>query len=239
MSVNRRALFASSVAAFAMLLASASGVEAADSGTPVAAPAYRVGDRWVYRGEDGYRVKTRWEETHEVTATGPDGITVRIVKRGEAGESVRNERWSAPGLVMIGAVFDDETRRFTVPLKRYEFPLAPGQRWTQWVDQFDEAAQKQGQINHYVRVNGREQVTTAAGTFDALELHVIMQLDDGDAFRWPTKCNYVVWYAPDARAMVRAKKDAEYLEKSGGPSVIPIRTQHATLELVSFTPGAR
>jgi hypothetical protein len=40
------------------------------------------------------------------------------------------------------------------------------------------------------------------------------------------------------RNVVRASKDAQYIEKSGDLSVIPVRTQYTTLELVSFAPGA-
>lgn len=210
----------------------------AGSGPAIEAPAYRVGDRWVYQGEDGFRVKTRWQETHEVTAVGAGGITVRVSKRGADVESVRTEEWAAPGMVRVGAVFADETRRFATPLKRYDFPLAGGKTWNQWVDQFDEAAQKQGKINHYVSVRGTTRVSTAAGNFDAVELHVIMQLDDEEFWRRPTHCNYVLWYAPAVRNFVRESKDAQYIEKSGDLSVIPIRTQYTTLELVSFTPGA-
>lgn len=218
-------------------LAGCAAVDSAGSGVPVDAPTYRVGDRWVYQGEDGFRVKTRWEETHEVVAVGAQGITVRITKQGPETDSVRTEQWAAPGLVRVGAVFADETRQFATPLKRYAFPLTVGESWTQWVDQFNEATQKEGQINHFVRVIGRTQVTTAAGTFDALELHVLMQLDDDEFWRWPTHCNYVVWYAPAVRGLVRESKTAQYLEKGGGEYMLPVRTQFGTLELVSFTAG--
>jgi hypothetical protein len=224
-------------AGFGAVLAGCAGGGSSGSGPAIEAPAYRVGDRWVYQGEDGFRMKTRWQETHEVTAVGADGITVRISKRGADVESVRIEQWAAPGMVRVGAVFADETRRFTTPLKRYDFPLSSGKTWNQWVDQFDETARKQGQINHYVSVRGTKQVSTASGTFDALELHIVMQLDDEEFWRRATHCNYVVWYAPAVRNVVRASKDAQYIEKSGDLSVIPVRTQYTTLELVSFTPG--
>ena len=210
----------------------------AGSGPAVEAPVYRVGDRWVYSGEEGFRIKTSWEETHEVTGVGPDGITVRITKKGADIDLVRTEQWAAPGLVRVGAVFADETRQFATPLARFAFPLSPGQTWNQWVDQFNEATQKQGQINRYAHVAGRKQVTTAAGTFEALELHVQMQLDDDEFWRWPTHCNYVVWYAPAVRNVVRESKAAQYVEKGEMQLQFAIRTQYGTLELVSFTPGA-
>ena len=47
---------------------------ATTSGTPgpsAAAPDYRVGDRWVYRVQDGFRNRVTWEETHRVSAVSP------------------------------------------------------------------------------------------------------------------------------------------------------------------------
>ncbi len=99
----------------------------AGSGPPAEAPAYRVGDRWAYHGDDGFRVKTEWDETHEVVAIGPEGITVRVTLKGATTDVTRTELWSAPGQVKVGAVYDNTTRRFAVPLERYDFPLARGQ----------------------------------------------------------------------------------------------------------------
>jgi hypothetical protein len=208
-------------------------------GPPAAAPAYRVGDRWVYGAEDGFRVKVTWTETHEVTALGADGITVRVTQQGPGVDNRRTEQWAAPGLVRVGALFDDETRRFGTPLVRYEFPLTVGRSWNQWVDQYDEQTKREGRINRYVRAAGWGSVTTPAGTFDAIALRVVMTLDDEEFWRYATRCNYLVWYAPAVRGIVKEARDAQYLERGGDmDSAAPIRSQHAVLELVSFTPGA-
>src|SRR5512143_3898596 len=56
-----------------------------DSGPAAAAPTYLVGDRWVYAAHDGFfRTVAYWEETREVIAVSPDGITVRITAKGPA-----------------------------------------------------------------------------------------------------------------------------------------------------------
>jgi hypothetical protein len=208
------------------------------SGPPADAPAYRVGDRWVYHGDDGFRVKTEWDETHEVTAIGAEGITTRFTLTGGVALT-RAELWAAPGQVKIGAVYDNVTRRFDVPLQRYDFPLAPGKVWNQWVWNYNEFTKERGQINRYVRVSGWEKVTTPAGTFDALKMQVVMRLDDETFWRWPTTCNYAVWYAPAVKAVVREERNAQYVEKStdssGGAGTI--RTQFGVVELISFTPG--
>jgi hypothetical protein len=238
MATLRRFVMARFVAGMLAALAGCAGAPpGGDSGPAAEAPAYRVGDRWIYHGDDGFRLKTEWDETREVTAIGPDAIVVRITLKG--GMSVaRTEVWSAPGQVRVGAVYDNQTRRFEVPLERYDFPLAPGKSWNQWVKNYNEFTKETGEINRYVRVGGWEKVATPAGTFDAIRMQVLMRLDDGTFWRWPTTCNYAVWYAPAARAVVRAELDAQYAEKDGGlDGGASVRTQHGVLELVSFTPG--
>jgi hypothetical protein len=65
-----------------------------------------------------------------------------------------------------------------------------------------------------------------------------MRLDDEEFWRYPTECNYLLWYAPAVRGIVREEKDAQYLEKGDRrDGAVPVRSQHAVLELASFTPG--
>jgi hypothetical protein len=215
----------------------AGGAGLGQAGPAVDAPQYRVGDRWVYKGQDGFRVKTEWEETHEITAVGPDGVTVGIGYTGDVSGS-RIERTIAPGQVTLGALLDIETRRFQVPLQRYNYPLAGGKSWNQWVDQFDEATGTSGQINYYLRVGDWENVATPAGTFDAVRLRVFMQLADEQFWRYATQCNNLLLYAPAVRGLVQQQQNAEYREK-GGPQggFSTIRTKFAQINLLSFTPG--
>jgi len=226
------------VSAMTLALAGCAVLESTGSGPAAEAPTFRVGDRWVYRAQDGFRVPVVWDETHEVIATGPDGITVRVAQKGPTVDNVRTERWATPGRVLAGALFDTETRRFSPALDRYAFPLQQGQAWNQWVDNYDESARKDGRINRYVRVRGWEKISTPAGTFDAIALRVTMRLDDEEFWREATTCNYLLWYAPAVRGTVREEKDAEYREK-GDPmdGMASIRSQHATIELVQFTAG--
>ena len=209
------------------------------SGPAAEAPAYRVGDRWVYHGIEGFRVKTEWEETHEVTAIGPEGITVRITQRGPAPmDATRTEVFTAPGQMKIGAAYVNETRRFSVPLQLYNFPLAAGQVWNQWVGTYNDMTRENGQLNRYVRVAGWDKVSTPAGSFDAIRLEVLMRLDDETFWRYATMCNYAVWYAPAAHGVVREDLRAQYAEKDGGlEGGAAVRTQHGVLQLVSFTAG--
>lgn len=228
------------VACAALFVAGCSGTfPLAESGPPVTAPTYEVGQRWVYRAQDGFLRPTVWEETREVLSTGPTGTTVRVTQRGPSVNNVRTEQWTTPGLVKVGAVFDDETRRFDEALRRYVFPLEPGKRWNQWVRNYNEQTQRTGDLNRYVSVGGWRTITTPAGTFDAIALHVIMHLDDEEFWRDRTDCTYTLWYAPAVKGVVREEKEAQYYEKSGKIDSGPIRSQHALLELVAFAPAAR
>ena len=203
---------------------------------PVEAPQLAVGARWIYRASDGFRTPVVWTETREIVAHDAGGYTVRVTQHGPSVDSTRTEVWSAPGVVRVGALFNDETRQFRTPLLRYRFPLVPGASWNQWIDNYNETTKKAGQINHYVRVEGWDRVTTPAGTFDAIRMRVLMRLDDQEFWREPTTCNYLIWYAPAVGAPVREEKNAEYRERGDqrdGLDVIP--TQHALLELESYS----
>ena len=237
----RSLAFTTTLALAALAAGCASFDERGNAAGPVAAaPTPVVGARWTYRGREGFRWPVVWEETHEVTSVAADGIAVRVTLKGQTLDIERNELLAAPGVVRTGALMDIETRRFASPLLRYRFPLAPGETWNQWVDNFNESLNRTGQINRYVRVGGWEKVSTPAGEFDAIRMRVMMRLDDGEFWRYPTTCNYVVWYAPAVGAAVREEKEAEYVERGGSVDGFgSIRAQHTLLELTSFSVGRR
>ena len=206
-----------------------------ESGPPAAAPVYRVGDRWVYSGVDGYsRAPIVWEETHEVINVDAQGIAIRVTQKGPTIDTSRIERLVAPGLVIQGAMFDSETRRFKTPLVRYQFPLTPGTRWNQFIDNFDESTGKEGQVNNFRTVRGWETVSVPAGSFDAIVVLDFSHLDDETPFRYPTALNYRIWWSPQAGAAVREYKLATYREKNQGQFTVEHQSQNATLELSSY-----
>lgn len=228
--------------AAAAVLATLAGCAATGPGGTVGpaadAPTVKVGDRWVYRGKDGYRVAIVWDETHEITGVGPEGITVRVTGKGPTIDFQRAEAWSAPGIVRSGAVFESETDRFDPALIRYKYPLTTGETWNQAVRDLNKPAGPYGSIQRRVTVAGYESVSTPAGKFSAIKLQIFMRLDDETFWRFPTECNYLVWYAPAVGAMVRAEQRSQYRER-GGMSSFTVPGQYATLELVSYTHGAR
>ena len=223
----------------AMLLVAACGTAGVggNPGPPAPAPSYRVGDRWTWHGEQGYRQKIIWDETHEITAIGPDGITVKVTAVGPGVNVARTEQWQAPGIVRIGAAFEDETDRFDPALIRYKFPLTPGDSWQQRIRDLDKPPGPYGPIVRHVTVGGYESVTTPAGTFDAVKLSVVMTLDDETFYRYASDCTSVIWYAPATGAAVQVQNRSQYREKgeqNGGvyhPGVL------SELRLTSYTRG--
>ena len=133
-----------------------------------------------------------------------------ITQRGDQTDNVRTEVWAAPGLVTSGSVYDNETRQFAQPLQRYNFPMAPGRIWNQWVANLNDTTHREGAINRYVVVGSWQKITTPAGTFDAIQLNVIMRLDDEEFWRGPTTCDDRVWYAPAGGAFVLAMGETSH-----------------------------
>ena len=52
------------------------------------------------------------------------------------------------------------------------------------------------------------------------------------------QCNYEIWWAPAAGAIVRETKYATYREKGDMNSAVDFRSQNSVLELVSYRRGA-
>ena len=208
------------------------------SGPPAPAPLYRVGDRWIYNARDGFRAPVIWEETHEVIAIDAQGIAVSITQKGLTVDNTRTEQWPSPGIVSVGALLDDETRRFDpVPLTRFQFPLTGGERWNQRLNNFNETTQQAGQITRFAQVGGWVKVQVPAGEFDAILMRVIMRLDDETFWRYATECNYEIWWSPKVGGVVRESKIADYLERGDALNAVRHRSQNALLELTSFRPG--
>jgi hypothetical protein len=234
-----RPRLAAALACFVLLAGCASAPFPFESApVPTAeAPAYAVGDRWVYRIHSNFRNVADVEETHTIASLGADGIGVQVTVKGAQIDLARSERWVAPGQVAQGAMMDVETRRFAQPLERFRYPMGPGVAWNQWVQQTNETQRTSGVVNYYARVQGTARITTPAGTFDTLRLSVIMQLDDETPFRWPTECSYLVWYAPAVKAVVREERRATWREKTSSLDAMTVTAQSEVVELVAHVPA--
>lgn len=208
------------------------------AGPPAQAPTMRVGDRWVYNVADGFRVQTVWTETHEVTSVQGSAFEVRVTLKGDGIDTVRTERWTAPGIMAVGAVFTHtETREFKEPAIIYRFPMAQGDSWTQNLRNLEPRNQLVTVINRNVRVGGYQKVSVPAGSFDAMVLRILMSVDENDPFRFPFQCNYEQWYAPAVGAMVRMTRRATVRERGDRALASDQPVQNTLIELVSYRRG--
>ena len=209
-------------------------------GPAAPAPSPRVGDRWVYHATDGYRGATVWNETYDVASIGADGITVKVTVSGKDVDYTRTEIWSAPGVLAQGAIYEAETRRFDPPWIRYKYPMATGDTWSQSIRDPGREAGPYGPLQSKVTVGGYEQIKTPAGTFNALKLRYFLRLDDETFWRYPTECDYFVWYAPELGVPVKVQKRSSWREKgrSSAGAVASNFGQRAIYQLVSFTRGS-
>lgn len=209
-------------------------------GPAASAPTPRVGDRWVYHATDGYRGAMTWNETYEVASIAPDAITVKVSVAGKDINHTRTEIWSAPGVLVQGAIYEAETRRFDPPWIRYKYPMATGDSWSQSIREPGREPGPYGALQSKVNVGGYEQVRTPAGTFNALKLRYFVRLDDETFWRYPTECDYFVWYAPELGVPVKVQKRSTWREK--GRSAVGATAsnsgQRAIYQLVSFTRGS-
>ena len=136
--------------------------------------------------------------------------------------------------MQVGALIDNETRRFATPLQRYRFPLAPGETWNQWVDNFNETTQ-QGRRDQPLRARRRLGEGHHAGRHvrrdpharaDASRRRGVLALSDDVQLRDLVRAA--------VGAPVREEKEAQYCEKRRRDATgrAAIRAQHTLLELV-------
>jgi hypothetical protein len=206
-------------------------------GENVAAPRFVVGDHWEYSISDGLRRGATTRLDVQVVAINAGVATMRLVYVDSYGRSEQIEEIDADGGLRVGALRNDEVRRFSPSLKLLEFPIGQRSSWRQAIDTFRSDIQLKGQIRVYGEVQGRAPVTVPAGSYDAVAIYRIVQLDDQQFWRIATTRRDSVRYAPEVKGVVREVRDAEYVEVPSGPDAATIRTEYTTTELVSFTPG--
>jgi hypothetical protein len=232
------ALTTSRIAILLAALALASATARTANAQSAAAPTMKVGDRWVYNVKSGIGLTTMtYQETREVTAVGPGGFKITVTgKTPDGADFSAVEDFAVPFNLRSGTLCLNEPRRYPTPLQRLAFPLAPGQRSSKWVDVVSDPGGTKGQINYSFRTRGWDNMTTAAGAFDAIRIDVIITLDDSTPFRNATNCNFSYWYSPAVRGTVRERRSAQYIETSD-ISHMAIPVLNASYELASFTPG--
>ena len=199
------------------------------------APSLAVGDRWQYRITDNLRRGAQSRLDVDVVAVNAGVASLRLVHTDAYGRSERVEEVDARGGLRVGALGYGPIRAYSPSLKLLDFPLAAGKSWRQSVETLRPDLQIRDEILVYGQVQGRSPVTVPAGSFDAVAIYRIVQLDDEEFWRSRTTRRDQVRYAAEVKAVVREDRDAEYLEIRAGPDAATIRTENTTTELVSFT----
>jgi len=227
--------FAPALGVCALLWFASSG--AAPVGAGVAAPQLAVGDHWQYRITDNLRRGAVSQLDVEVIAVTGRAARIRYDRADPSGHSEWIDEVDGEGGLVAGSLNHEPSRPFSPPAQLLKFPLDKGRTWRQVIDTQRKDTGLKDQILIYGRVDGPATTTVPAGRFDAVYVYRTLQLDDEEFWRSRTTRRDSVWYAPAARAVVREKREAQYVQKDGRTP--PIRTESTLLELASFKPGGQ
>jgi len=169
----------------------------AASATPLAAPAWQVGDRWIYEWTSGQESGTKTIEVIEVSDV--RGVQYYVVRLDDS------KHYYTDGLHWAFAVREGRVEaRMVPPQPWFVWPLAPGARWVHQ-GRFE---QSEGVVTHDDRfaVIGPERVEVPAGRYEAVKLVRETNGRDGDEY----------WYAPDVRWYARwrgRRGDSQFEER--------------------------
>ena len=206
--------------------------------TPNDAPKLVVGDHWQYRITDNLRRGAVTRVDSEVVSVANGIASLRMVYEGPYGRSEENEQINADGWLIAGALKQDFSRQFPTPIQLYDFPLTQGKTWRQVVNTTSPETGLPAQILTYGTVQGLRSATVSAGSFDAIYVYRIIQLDDDQFWRTRTERRDSVWLDAKVKGAVLELRDASYIERSGGDFPV-IQTENSTRELISFVPGPK
>ena len=220
----------------ALLLAGCQTATSIPPGAAVGAPKLVVGDHWQYRITDNLRRGAVTMLDVEVASIAGGVATLRESFDGPYGRSEDSEEVDANGWLVVGSLKNETPRHFPIPVKLYDFPLEQGKTWREVIPTTSPETQLPAQILVYGTVQGTRPVNVTAGSFEAVYLYRILQLDDDQFFRSRTARHDSVWYSADVKAPVRELHDAAY-KLYDGPESAPVRTENTTRELISFRPG--
>lgn len=203
----------------------------------VAAPQLAVGDHWQYRVTDNLRRGATSQLDAEVIEVTGRAARIRFDRTDANGRTEWIDEVDGDGGLRAGSLYREPPRPFNPPVQLLAFPLDKGKTWRQVIDTLRKDTELKDQILIYGRVDGPSATTVPAGSFDAVYVYRIVQLDDAEAWRTRTSRRDMIWYAPAAKAPVREEREADYIERSGRDP--PIRTESTRIELVSFQPGGK
>jgi hypothetical protein len=129
-------------------------------------------------------------------------------RQGPTLDLVRTELMAGAGPVKVGALYENETRRFATPLDRYRFPLAGGRDVEPVRQQFRRDDEDIRPDQHYVQRSrlgdGRDSRRHVRRARPARRDMARRR----DFWRFPTQCNYTSGMRPRCANLVRMVKFA-------------------------------
>jgi hypothetical protein len=184
-------LFATPVLAHAQ---TASGTLSNSPSGEIPAPELAVGDTWEYRRTDGFTGIVRSQRTLTVTEIGADKIT--LISRRPEGQSLKIIQTKQLNTIVVGE--GKSARRFTPYYPLFSFPLVPGKTWRSDVE-YPNRRFRAVKASVNGKVDGWENVSVPAGTFEALKLTIRADYMVANnpilKGQWTESC----WYVPSVR----------------------------------------
>jgi len=226
-----------SLAVLAAMVLAACQTTGGASFSPVPAPKLVVGDHWQYRITDNLRRGAITMLDADVVSVTGGTATLRLAYTDpNGGRRDATEEIDANGGLVVGALKEEQTRRFETALQMYQFPLQAGQTWRQVADTISPETQLKAQILVYGTVQGQTSVTVPAGPYDAIYIYRILQLDDEQFYRTRTERRDYLWFVPQVKGVAKETRDASYVLFGAGVNSV-VRTENTTRELLLFKPG--
>jgi len=205
-------------------------------GEGIAAPQLVVGDHWQYRVTDNLRRGIESQLDVEVLQVSGQAALIHFVHSDAKGWSEWFEESDGNGGLHAGSLHNEPPRPFNPPARLLEFPLDRGKTWRQVINTVRQDTELDDHILIYGRVDTPGTTTVPAGSFNAVYVYRVLQLDDEEFWRTRTLRRDAIWYAAEVKAAVRETRDASYIERDAPDPTI--RTESILLELESFRPGS-
>lgn len=209
---------------------------------PMAAPAPRPGERWVYREINNYNGGSLGNLEWEVLSLAPLTLSQRRTKPTPAATSVampRNAvelRFETPWSALVEASFDDEYH-FVPAVPLLPPRLEPGS--SSWTRHRFTVPANSGNYGWQQRVTatGAEIIEAPIGRFDTLVIRREIWFDSPRPFRYNCDRTETRWYAPAVNGFVRRTWTGSYLEEGSIDLRERRREDWVTQELIEYRPG--
>lgn len=219
---------------------------------PVESPRPAAGERWTYQVVNGYNKLPIGRIHYQVAGASSEGIEVRVsddagradIRRFAPGWNPLSGRM-APGLPFGygNAIPTGVAVAYAPPLPALRFPLEPGAGWKSRITVTDVASGRAIDADVTGKVEGRGEIATPAGRFDAIRVRQDIYYRDLVWWRTPIHEWHFEWYAPSLGIVVRRVTQSSYIDLTrggggaGGGTTELMHGDYLVEELVEHAPG--